>query len=256
MVPAKHWRSRVAQTLSGSAADGYAYFFGVTLLSFRKLTSSSSPLTGQHARADVVHRAGAPPCAVDGEGMDGVAALKGNAVQLAAICMIDHVGRIRKVSLPGFAIPQNPELKIDGFTRPSRETCNVVPNTQTVILRRRDRWNDSLSGKLCSGGKTNLTGPAPYSPPKGAAPALLRWPRRWQCERHGGFFGRGIFAGSDRESRRSGGGDAAGAGQFCPRQHARRSDLELRKRASRIPWCCSDWRYLNCNSRRGLESAR
>ena len=29
MVPAKHWRSRVAQTLSGSAADGFnAYFFG------------------------------------------------------------------------------------------------------------------------------------------------------------------------------------------------------------------------------------
>lgn len=254
MVPAKHWRSRVAQTLSGSAADGFnACFSGVTLLSFRKLTSSSSPLIRQFATANVVHRAA---CAVDGEGLDGVAALKGNAVQLAAICMIDHVGRIRKVSLPGFAIPKNPELKIDGFTRPSRETCNVVPNTQTVILRRRDRWNDSVSGKLCNGGKTNLIGPAPYSPPKGAAPALLRWPRRWQCERHGGFFGRGIFARSDRESRRSGGGDNAGAGQFGLRQHARRSDLELRKRASRIRWCCSDWRYSNCNSRRGLESAR
>jgi hypothetical protein len=44
---------------------------------------------------EVVHRAGAPPCAVD----------DGNAVQLAAICMIDHVGRMRKVSLTGFAIP-------------------------------------------------------------------------------------------------------------------------------------------------------
>jgi hypothetical protein len=85
-----------------------SYFFGVTLLSFRKLTPSSSPLTRQLATADVVHRAGAPPCAVDGEGLDGVTALNGNAVQLAAICVIDHVGRIGKVSLADFAIPQIP----------------------------------------------------------------------------------------------------------------------------------------------------
>ena len=91
---------------------------------------------------------------------------KATRFSLRRFFMIDHTGRIRKVSLPGFAIPQNPELKIDGFTRPSREISNVVPNAQTIILRRRDRWNESVSGKLFNGGKTDLAGPGAVSTPE------------------------------------------------------------------------------------------
>ena len=89
---------------------------------------------------------------------------KATRIRLRRFCVIDHAGRIRKASLPGFAIPQNPELKNDGFTRPSREMSNVVPNTQgplscgdVTVGTNLFRENYAMMG-------TDLAGPGAVSP--------------------------------------------------------------------------------------------
>jgi hypothetical protein len=68
---------------------------------------------------EVVHRAGAPPCAVD----DGNASACGDLHDRS--CRTNEEGLAYRL-----CDPSHRELKVDGLARPSLEISDVVPNTQ------------------------------------------------------------------------------------------------------------------------------